>query len=102
MEHRRQQQQKDEDPPHDKTKPRISIEIGKEQKIISYYETSFTAIQQRACREIAKNCIKVIEPGKQKKHPYIHGDDSKPDWWPAEVTHLEPDHLKKPGMYQPA
>ncbi|RHZ54251.1 uncharacterized protein CDV56_107719 [Aspergillus thermomutatus] len=53
-------------------------------------------------RLIAKAFIKFIEPQKRAKHPYkslkrLKGDpqSTKPDWWPSDVPHKEPDHLLK-------
>ncbi|EGC41947.1 conserved hypothetical protein [Histoplasma capsulatum var. duboisii H88] len=79
---------------------KITLPIGDEQKVLAYYVEAFKAFQQINCREIAKACIKVIEPQKQTKHPYTGGstrdpESTKPCWWPTDVIHKEPDHLKK-------
>ncbi|KAM5455474.1 hypothetical protein McanCB49686_003732 [Microsporum canis] len=84
----------------------IPLEIGNRGMVEAYYESAFTAFQQINCSQIAKAYIKVIEPYKQVKHPYNGGrgargekgdpEETKPDWWPAGVTHRDPDHLKKP------
>ena len=64
-------------------------------------------MQQVNCKSIAKVWIKMIEEKKQIHHPYNGGGEkskwggdsakSKPRWWPEDVQHKEPDHLKKPG-----
>ncbi|KAM5476760.1 hypothetical protein MauCBS54593_000030 [Microsporum audouinii] len=84
----------------------VPLEIGNEKKVEAYYESAFRAFQQINCRQVAKAYIKIIEPRKQVNHPYNGGrgapgekrdpEKTKPDWWPAGVTHREPDHLKKP------
>jgi hypothetical protein len=90
----------------------VGIEIGDTPKILDYYERSLKHFQQLNCRQIAKAFIKFIEPRKQVKHPYNGGkpapgappgkkgdpEKTKPDWWPAEVVHKEPDHLRKDRM----
>ncbi|PGG96162.1 hypothetical protein AJ79_09693 [Helicocarpus griseus UAMH5409] len=81
------------------------IRIGDTEKMLAYYDEAFRAFHQINCRQIAKAYIKFIEPGKQAKHPYngrraVPGETNdpektKPDWWPADVIHREPDHLKR-------
>ncbi|OKL63640.1 hypothetical protein UA08_00266 [Talaromyces atroroseus] len=87
----------------------ITLKIGDRQKVTAYYESAFRRLQQLNCRMLAKNFIKLIEPRKQVKHPYNGGkpragappgekgdpEKTKPDWWPRDVIHREPDHLKK-------
>jgi hypothetical protein len=73
---------------------KTALEIANEEEVLKYYEAAFTALQQLNCRQVAKACIKVVGPRKQAKHPYNGGAKSKPEWWPLEVTHREPDHLK--------
>ncbi|KAH3464764.1 hypothetical protein KXV78_009353 [Aspergillus fumigatus] len=86
---------------------RVGLEIGDTPRVLAYYERSLTHFQQVNCRQIAKAFIKFIEPRKQVKHPYNgrkpgdprgkEGDPekTKPEWWPADVVHKEPDHLRK-------
>ncbi|KAH1452265.1 hypothetical protein KXW57_003988 [Aspergillus fumigatus] len=87
----------------------VGLEIGDTPKVLEYYERSLKHFQQLNCRQLAKAFIKFIEPGKQVKHPYNGGkppagappgtkgdpEKTKPDWWPADVLHKEPDHLRK-------
>lgn len=87
----------------------VTLMIGDTQKVTAYYESAFRRLQQLNCRMLAKNFIKLIEPRKQVKHPYNGGkpragaapgekgdpEKTKPEWWPRDVIHREPDHLKK-------
>ncbi|RAO71754.1 uncharacterized protein BHQ10_007766 [Talaromyces amestolkiae] len=86
----------------------IPLEIGDTKKVTAFYTMAFKRLQQINCRLLAKNMIKIIEPRKQVKHPYNGGrkpggapgekgdpEDTKPDWWPRDVIHKEPDHIKK-------
>ncbi|EEH10436.1 conserved hypothetical protein [Histoplasma capsulatum G186AR] len=83
----------------------IGLPIGDEEKMLAYYAEAFRAFQQINCRQVAKAYIKLIEPRKQAKHPYNGGkagpgeirdpEKTKPEWWPTDVIHKEPDHLKK-------
>jgi hypothetical protein len=91
---------------------RTPIRIGDEPRILNYYERAFDAFQQINCRIIAKAFIKLVEPRKQVNHPYngrkssagssqdqpVDPELTKPKWWPAGVTHKEPDHLLKAGQ----
>ncbi|MBW0475824.1 hypothetical protein O181_015539 [Austropuccinia psidii MF-1] len=61
-----------------------------------FLEGKFCQLQQNTCKLVCKAWIKVVEPKKQTKFPYRSGDSGKPDWWPREVIHREPDHLLKP------
>lgn len=54
-----------------------------------------TSFQQFNCKALCKAWIKLIEPKKQTNYPYNLGDRGKPDWWPNNVRHKEPDHLMK-------
>ncbi|KAG8936434.1 hypothetical protein FRC02_002265 [Tulasnella sp. 418] len=57
------------------------------------YLDIFSRIQQHTCKIICKSWIKVIEPKKQTRYPYQGEDQTKPDWWPKNIRHKEPDHL---------
>ncbi|PGH18264.1 hypothetical protein AJ79_00603 [Helicocarpus griseus UAMH5409] len=84
---------------------KIGLPIGDKEKMEAYYTEAFRAFHQINCRQVAKAYIKFIEPRKQAKHPYNGGragpgetkdpEKTKPDWWPADVIHKEPDHLKR-------
>ena len=74
------------------------LTIGNEAEVIIFLETRFRQLQQLSCKIVAKAWIKVIEPKKQTRYPYNRGEESKPDWWPDDVRHKEPDHLMKPGI----
>lgn len=86
----------------------VPLEIGDTKKVTEFYTMAFKRLQQINCRLLAKNFIKLIEPRKQVRHPYNGGrrpggapgergdpEDTKPDWWPRDVIHKEPDHIKK-------
>ncbi|QLL32004.1 hypothetical protein HG536_0C01720 [Torulaspora globosa] len=60
-----------------------------------YLKNAFKHLRQVPCKSIVKAWIKVIEPRKKTKYPYIKGELTKPDWWPRNVQHREPDHLQK-------
>ncbi|EDP50758.1 hypothetical protein AFUB_070990 [Aspergillus fumigatus A1163] len=93
----------------------VGLKIGDTPKVLEYYERSLKHFRQFNCREVAKAFIKFIEPGKQVKHPYNGGkppagappgkkgdpEKTKPEWWPADVVHKEPDHLRRNRMYTP-
>lgn len=97
-----------EEPSQSSSANTFGIEIGDTKKVLEYYENALKDLQQLNCRQIAKAFIKFIEPRKQANHPYSgktravvasgqKGDPekTKPEWWPADVVHKEPDHLRK-------
>lgn len=61
--------------------------------IDQHYGILFHFMGQAACKIISKEWIKYICPNKQKTFPYKF--DVKPDWWPSDVPHVEPDHMDK-------
>ncbi len=74
--------------------------IGDRSRLDEFYMARFTELQQTVCKTVCKTWIKVIEPRKQSNYPYSKGKEPqthKPPWWPEDVTHREPDHIKKPG-----
>jgi len=90
----------------------VPLEIGDTEKVTAYYESVFKRLQQLNCRMLAKSFIKLIEPRKQVRHPYNGGRGSvpgergdpemaKPYWWPRDVIHREPDHLRKECKFYP-
>ncbi|EDN03767.1 predicted protein [Histoplasma mississippiense (nom. inval.)] len=96
-----QKSQQSDDDFDDDARDKIGISIGDRERITAYYMGAFVEFQQTNCRRIAKAYIKAIEPRKQSAHPYNGGklgepDETKPSWWPVDVIHKEPDHLKKP------
>lgn len=88
--------------------------IRDEDLLRRYYEKAFQNLQQTNCRAIAKVYVKLVEPRKQVNYAYngrkiiagrtqqLDPDVTKPPWWPAGVSHREPDHLPKAGIYTPA
>ncbi|EDO17711.1 hypothetical protein Kpol_1033p14 [Vanderwaltozyma polyspora DSM 70294] len=74
----------------------IKLPIENKMLVQKYILNAFKFIRQVPCKAISKEWIKVIEPKKKTKFPYIKGDITKPAWWPADVEHREPDHLQKP------
>jgi hypothetical protein len=86
------------------------LRVGNRQLLRRYYEEAFKDLQQINCRVVAKSYVKLVEPRKQTKHPYngsrlISGIQqfrdpqlTKPEWWPVNVVHREPDHLLKTGQ----
>lgn len=97
------------------------IRIDDEARIWNVIDARLKQMQQDACKKIAKEWIKFVEPGKQTKHPYnggpskeesikLYGDKNqgeltKPSWWcstegwkeGAGCRHKEPDHQKRSG-----
>ncbi|KAK4192085.1 hypothetical protein QBC35DRAFT_485593 [Podospora australis] len=103
---RRQRGTANEDDSDDEPAPistvRTPLQIGDSDAVWNFYKRSFEAVQQLACKIIAKAFIKTIAPRKQTKHPYTSGEVKKPDWWPRDrtekgrhVEHKEPDHTSK-------
>lgn len=88
---------------------KASISIKDKDVLRRYYEKVFQNLQQTNCRVIAKAYVKLVEPRKQVNYPYngrkivagstqqLSPDETKPPWWPAGVSHREPDHLPKVG-----
>ncbi|GAB1213763.1 hypothetical protein ATERTT37_002916 [Aspergillus terreus] len=87
-----------------------ALRVGNQELLRTYYDKAFENFQQLNCRAIAKAFVKLVEPRKQVNHPYngrkttggssqrVDPELTKPKWWPAGVTHREPDHLLKAGM----
>ncbi|RDH26985.1 kinesin [Aspergillus welwitschiae] len=86
---------------------RIGLKISETDRLKQYYADSLKYFKQVNCRVILKAFIKFIEPCKQTKHPYNGGnpkdcntkgdpEKTKPEWWPRDIRHREPDHLSKP------
>ncbi|GAA6042490.1 hypothetical protein JCM8097_003055 [Rhodosporidiobolus ruineniae] len=66
------------------------------QNLPGWYESRFNEMLHKTDKQIAKAWIKLIEPHKASLAPYHKGEAVKPEWWPEEVRHKEPDHLNKP------
>ncbi|KAJ5909359.1 hypothetical protein N7504_004002 [Penicillium tannophilum] len=83
------------------------ISIRDKEFLRRYYEKVFQNLQQTNCRVLAKAYVKLVEPRKQVNYPYngrkivdgrtqqLNPEETKPPWWPAGVSHREPDHLPK-------
>ena len=117
----------DEEKPHDideyvgETIILEDIRIDDDTGIWYVIDVRLKQMHQDACKMIAKEWIKFVEPQKQSKHPYnggsrkqesirLHGKKNqgeltKPSWWCSTegwkegtgCRHKEPDHLKKSG-----
>lgn len=75
--------------------PTITLPLDRPVLIQNYLCAAFKLLRQVPCKAIAKLWIKIIEPRKKTRFPYIKGDTKKPTWWPRDVEHREPDHLNK-------
>ncbi|ODV98386.1 hypothetical protein PACTADRAFT_185109 [Pachysolen tannophilus NRRL Y-2460] len=75
--------------------PFYVLDLSDEFAVESHLEICFKELQQISCKYLAKAWIKAIEPKKQSNYPYIKGDATRPPWWPADVRHREPDHIRK-------
>lgn len=73
----------------------IHLPLDDRGSLEKYLQSAFKQLRQVPCKSIVKAWIKVIEPRKKTKYPYIKGEVTKPDWWPRDVQHREPDHLQK-------
>lgn len=101
----------DEDPDDiDTPQPMVTAKMSERGFWEKWFNVAFRAVQQVSCRIIAKEWIKLIHPKKQSTHPYngkdpktgLRGDpnSTRPEYWPKDVKHREPDHINKDGMYQ--
>ncbi|QID83463.1 hypothetical protein GRS66_005928 [Saccharomyces pastorianus] len=75
--------------------PMIALPLDRPVLVHNYLCAAFKLLRQLPCKAIAKLWIKIIEPRKKTRFPYIKGDAKKPTWWPKDVEHREPDHLNK-------
>ncbi|SCV00218.1 LAME_0G08328g1_1 [Lachancea meyersii CBS 8951] len=72
------------------------LDLNNPYAVENYLKNVFSMLRQLHCKAIAKAWIKVVEPRKKARHPYIKGELFRPYWWPTSVEHREPDHLRKP------
>ncbi|PRT55358.1 hypothetical protein B9G98_02978 [Wickerhamiella sorbophila] len=68
-------------------------EPEKEEEAISVLSSLFLELNQLIARELAREWVKIKEPGKKTTFPYSGGDETKPAWWPKPVRHIGPHHL---------
>lgn len=78
-----------------KDKPPTSFRISDDRTLVRVYDWIFASMQQLSMKNILKAWIKEIEPKKSRRFPYCQAEKSQPRWWPNDVEHREPDHLKK-------
>lgn len=62
-----------------------------------WFSERFNELWQKVDKSVCKAWIKTVEPNKSTRFQYQKGDEHKPEWWPREIRHKEPDHLTKPG-----
>ncbi|QKX64381.1 uncharacterized protein TRUGW13939_11555 [Talaromyces rugulosus] len=79
----------------------VPLNISNKDEVNTFYFDAFDRLQQSNCRGIAVELIKAVEPRKQAMHPYRSGEETKPGWWPADVPHKEPAHLRKERRFSP-
>lgn len=75
--------------------PTVTLTLGAADAILTFFTTTFKAIQQQALKQILKAWIKELEPHKQKHHPYK--GKVFPPYWPTQVDFVEPDHQRTEG-----
>ena len=73
------------------------VVIGDHERVKAMYYIIFCHIQEKSMKIVLKIWIKVIQQKKQSQYPYIGGEETRPNWWPKDVRHTEPDHLLKSG-----
>ncbi|SCU87179.1 LAFA_0E05204g1_1 [Lachancea sp. 'fantastica'] len=92
----RQESQNKADATLDTEVPVLELDLRNAYAVENYLKNVFSMLRQLQCKAIAKAWIKVVEPRKKARYPYIKGELFKPYWWPPNVEHKEPDHLRKP------
>lgn len=65
------------------------------ERLMVILEKLFLRLNQLISRDLAKEWIKVREPGKKANYPYAGGEFTKPPWWPAGVQHVGPHHMPR-------
>ena len=80
------------------TAPVTQIRIDDTKALDDFYLARLNDLQQLFCKIVAKAWIRKIEPRKQTTYPYKDGALSAPPWWPVDVKHREPDHIRKQGQ----
>ena len=71
------------------------LRVGDREQMSDFYEKTFSLLQGLALKNILKAWIKELEPKKSRNHPYCKSKGSRPAFWPDDIEHKEPDHLKK-------
>ena len=90
------------------SRPLVNLKLGDKEATERWYQDAFQAIQQVACRWLAKTWIKRIQPKKQSTNPYNGAcpkdkerpkdpNRTRPPYWPPSVQHKEPDHINREG-----
>jgi hypothetical protein len=80
----------------------LKVRLDDKGVILDYYSQILRAVQQLCLKHVLKEWIKIIEPKKQKNHPYKRKDGvppTRPGWWPDDATYKEPDHIKVDGEF---
>jgi hypothetical protein len=88
---------------------KVYFRVDEAVEIKEYMREALKAMQQRNCKLICKTWIQAFEPSKQTKFPYSankKNDENRrscrpetPYWWPPNIPHTEPDHLRLSGAY---
>ncbi|GAA5948253.1 hypothetical protein JCM3765_001336 [Sporobolomyces pararoseus] len=65
------------------------------EELEKWFTTRLCDLSHKTDKIVCRSWIKAIEPLKQNNYPYQKGEVTKPDWWPSEIRHKEPDHLGK-------
>lgn len=80
------------------------VSVGDGEKIIDIYEERLNRMSQLLLKRALKLWIKAVKHsqfpfngGKRRREAIRKRGPAKPQWWPNDVTHAEPDHLRKPG-----
>ncbi|CAI7608825.1 unnamed protein product [Penicillium viridicatum] len=74
---------------------RVPLMIGDTNRVLVYYKSTLDYFRQRNCSVIIRAAIKIIEPQKRVDHPYTGRNTTRPDWWPWNITHKHPEHMRK-------
>ncbi|KAI9677506.1 MAG: hypothetical protein M1817_006460 [Caeruleum heppii] len=77
-----------------------AVKLSDADRLDEFYLARLGQMQQINCKLVAKQWIKTIEPKKQSQHPYKLEDAARPAWWPKNLQHKEPDHIKKETRMQ--
>lgn len=79
----------------------VPLRIGDLEAVTELYRSRLLRVLQLGCRSVAKAWVKALQPRKQTNYPYRGRGATRPPWWPADVPHVEPDHLSKVGKSRP-
>ncbi|KAK4184617.1 hypothetical protein QBC35DRAFT_47238 [Podospora australis] len=70
--------------------------ICQKEAVTRFLQERLFVLGLQNCSRIARVIINTMVPKKSSSNPYMGGEPTRPEWWPQDMSHLDPQRMRLP------